>query len=319
MLSPVVVGVIIYASMLVILCMGFSLTHMIEKFPNFAHASYATIGTMFAYTFARLWGYNPYLAWPFAFLLGGGVGVVLYLLVVRPIQKAGSGGVTLTFAMFALSILLAAILAIYSFWVLMTYRFRTGGFLLKRYDFVLNGYQGILFAAPLICAVLVVSLHLFLTKVKFGIAIRATAEDPELALSLGINIFRAHLVSWFLTGAMSALAGAVIPLWMPTGLGGTDDLLMSIIAGSVLGGLDNIYGAIIGGIAVALAQRVLPGMLIRALGVWIGGYEPMVPTLVIVTVLLIEPKGITGILNERHASLQRVRRYLACLNASSRR
>ena len=307
MISPVTVGVVIYASMLVVLCVGFSLTHMIEKFPNFAHASIATIGTMFAYTFTRLWGCSPYLAWPFAFLLGGGVGVALYLLVVRPIQKAGSGGVSLTFAMFALSILLGAVLAVYSFWVMMTQGFRTSGFLLKRYDIVLNGYPGILFTAPMVCVLLVVSLHLFLTRVKFGIAIRATAEDPNLAISIGINVFRVHVVSWFLTGAMSGLAGSVIPLWLPTGLGGTDELLIVIIAGSVLGGLDNIYGAILGGIAMAFAQKVLPGMLIRALGVWIGVYEPMTPILVIIATLMMEPNGITGILNRKHASIRKVR------------
>lgn len=316
MLPPVAVGAVIYACMLVILCIGFSLTHMMEKFPNFAHADYAGIGTMFAYTFVRLWGHNPYLAWPFAFLLGGGLGMALYLLVVRPIRRAGSGGIMLTFATLALSRVLATVLAIYSYWVLMTYRFRTGRFMLRGYDLSWMGYPVILFAAPLTGVVLVVSIHLFLTRVKFGIAMRATAEDPELSVSLGVNIFRVHLVSWFLTGGMSALAGAVLPLWLPTRLGGSDELLMSVIAGSVIGGLDNIYGAIIGGFTMALATKVLPGLLIRAFGLWIGGYEPMVSILVIVTILLLEPKGITGILNREHTSLRKVRRTLGRLLAS---
>lgn len=272
---------------------------------------------MFVYTFVRLWGYNPHRAWPLAFILDGEVGVALYVLVVRPIRKAGSGGVTLTFAMFALSFVLAALLAVYSYWVMKRYGFRTAGFMLRGYDFRWMGYPGILFAAPLTCVVLVVALHLFLTRSRFGIAIRAAAEDPGLATSLGVNTFHIHLASWFMTGAMSALAGAVLPLWQPTGLGGSDKLLMSIIAGSVLGGIDNIYGAIVSGLAGALAQRVLPGLLIRALGIWIGGYEPMVPILVIVTILLIEPKGITGILNREHTSLRRVRRALGRLSAPS--
>jgi branched-chain amino acid transport system permease protein len=204
----------------------------------------------------------------------------------------------LAFAMFALSQVLSAILATYSYWVMKAYGFRTGDLMLKGYDFMLRGYLGILFVAPLTCIILVVSLHLFLTRVKFGIAMRAAAEDPELTSSLGVNIFRIHLTSWFLTGAMAALAGAALPLWLPTRLGGSDALLVSIIAGSVLGGLDNIYGAIVGGFAIALAQRVLPSILIRAFGVWIGGYDPMVPIIVIVAILLTAPKGITNILNK---------------------
>ena len=170
--------------------------------------------------------------------------------------------------------------------------------MLKGYDFMLRGYPGILFVPPLTCVVLVVSLHLFRTRVKFGIAMRAAAEDPELSVSLGVNIFRIQLASWFLTGAMAALAGAALPLWLPTRLGRSDALLIRIIAGSVVGGLDIIYGAIVGGFAVALAQRVLSSILIRAFGVWIGGYEPMVPIIVIVAILLTAPKGITNILNK---------------------
>lgn len=306
MLSPTIVGTIIYACMLIILCIGFTLTHIMEKFPNFAHASYATIGTMLTFNFVRIWGYNPYLVIPFAFLLGGGIGVALYVSVVRPMQRRGRGGITLTFATLALSIVLTAFLAIYSYWVMYTYGFRAGSFILKSYDFTWLGYPGVFFVAPLISIVLVVSLHVFLTRARFGVAIRAAYENPVLSSALGVNITKVHLVSWFLTGAMSALAGAILPLWMSTRLGSSDELLVSVIAGSVLGGLDNIYGAIIGGIVIAMAQRILPGLLIRVFGIWIAGYEPFAPILVIVTVLLLEPQGITGFVNGEHSTLQRI-------------
>ena len=62
---------VMYASVLILLNIGFTFTHMIEGFPNFAHTSYATIGVIVAFTFVRLWGLNPYLSWPFAALLSG--------------------------------------------------------------------------------------------------------------------------------------------------------------------------------------------------------------------------------------------------------
>ncbi|MFB0557687.1 MAG: branched-chain amino acid ABC transporter permease [Candidatus Bathyarchaeia archaeon] len=294
MLTPIVIGTIMYASMLVLLCIGFTFTHMIEKFPNFAHTSYASIGTLFAYNFVRLWGYNPYAAWPFAALLGGFFGVALYVLIVLPMQKIGTSGIHITFAMFALTYVINAVLAVFSYWVMIKYGFRTGRFMLKTYDFTFNGLPGILFMAPVTSIALVTLLHLFLTRSKFGVAIRATIEDPELASGLGVNTFRVHIASWFLTGAIAGLAGAALPLWQPTSLSGSDQLMMSVIAGSVLGGLDNIYGAIVGGVAFAYAQRILPGVLIRAFGIWIAGYEPLVPVLVITIVLWLEPRGITG-------------------------
>lgn len=301
---PLIVDDFIYACLLVILCVGFSLTHIMEKFPNFAHAELAGIGTMFIFTFTRLWGYSPYLGWPFASLLGGAVGVALYALVVRPIRRVGSGGIILTFAMFPVSQILVSVLTTYSIWVMMTHRFSTRGFILRGSDFSWMGYPGVLFVAPLICVALVASLHLFLTRVKLGIAIRATADDPELATCLGVEVSRIHLVSWFLSGAMSALAGAFIPLYEKTTLGGSDELLISVIAGSVLGGLNNIYGAVVGGFAVALAQRTFPRLL-TDLNVPLYGLKRVVPVVVIISVIMFEPDGILGIVSRARLYLKR--------------
>ncbi len=296
MLNPIVMGVVIYASMLIILCIGFTLTYMLERFPNFAHTSLASVGSMLTYSMVRLHGCNPYLSWPLTSLLGGGLGIAVYLAVIRPLQRAGSSGIMLSFAMFALSFILNAVLYIYSYWVLMAHGFRAGGFILRAYDYSLWGYPAVLFAAPLLSAALVYSLHHFLTRVRFGIALRATVENPELAQSLGVNISHVHLASWFLTGATSSLAGAVLSLWSPTRLDRSDQLLMSVMAGSVLGGLESLYGAIVGGLILAMAQTVLPGLLIKTFGLWIGGYEPLVPMLAIILTLILEPNGLTGLL-----------------------
>ncbi|MBS7630332.1 branched-chain amino acid ABC transporter permease [Candidatus Bathyarchaeota archaeon] len=304
-------GFVIYSGMLIILCVGFSMTYLMEKFPNFAHTSYASIGTIISYTIVRLLGYNPYLSAPISSIVGGLLGIVLYLLIVKPLQEKGRGGIELIFAMFALSIILSAIMSVFSYWVLITYRFRTSGFILVEYDFSIFGYPGIFFVAPLLSVILVVSLHLFLTRTNFGIAIRATAEDPKLAASLGINLFHVHLSSWFITGTMASLAGSLLPLWLPTSLGWSDALLVSVLAGSVVGGLDNIYGAVIGGILVSVAQKMVPSLLVGLLGTWIAGYEHLAPILIIVIVLMVEPRGLIEVLNEEHSRLWKVWRRLS--------
>lgn len=300
MLPISIVGFIIYSALIIILCIGFSLTYLMEKFPNFAHTSYASIGTIISYAMVRLLGYNPYLSAPICLIIGGLLGILLYLLIVKPLQDRGRRGIELTFAMFALSIILSAIINVFSYWVFITYGFRTSGFMLVEYDFNLVDYPGIFFIAPLLSVSLVLFLHLFLTRTNFGIALRASAEDPKLAEALGINLFHIHLSSWFMTGAMSTLAGSLLPLWLPTNLGWSDALLVSVIAGSVIGGLDNIYGAILGGVLVSLAQKILPSLVVGLAGVWIAGYESLTPILIIVVVLMVEPNGIMGILYEEH-------------------
>ncbi len=298
MLSATTIGTVIYASMLILLCVGFSFTHMMEKFPNFTHISYANIGTLFAYTLVRLMGWNPYASWPVAALFNGLTAVGIYLLIVRPMKTRGANHIHITFAMFALVYLLRSLMLVYSFWIMKAFGFYSGWFLLKNYDFTINGLPAIFFAAPLTSVVLVVVLlHLYLTRAKFGIAIRATAEDTLLASGLGIDTFRVHLASWFMTGAMAGLAGAALPLWQTMDVSGNDDLMISVVAGSVLGGLDSIYGAIIGGVFLAFTQRILPIMLVDVFGLWIVSYQALVPILVIFVVLLVEPKGILEILS----------------------
>ena len=284
----------LYASMMIILSIGFTLTHMMEKFPNFAHTSVATIGTAVVFTFTRILGFNPYISWPFAAILSGLVGVVLFLLAVRPLQQVGASRIKLTFIMLALSYLINSTLAMFSWWVLKTFRFSTASFMLRGYDFRFLGLPGITFVAPITSLVLVVVLHFFLTRTRFGIAMRATVENPTLATSLGVNTFHVHLASWFLTGALAGIAGAAIPMWRPTSVSGSDQLMMTVIAGSVLGGLDNIYGAIIGGFTLAFSQVILPSLLMRYFGIWIAGYIPMFPLIIIFSILWFKTEGITS-------------------------
>jgi branched-subunit amino acid ABC-type transport system permease component len=149
MLSATTIGTVIYASMLILLCVGFSFTHMMEKFPNFAHISYANIGTLFTYTLVRLMGWNPYASWPVAALFNGLTAVGIYLLIVRPMKTRGANQIHITFAMFALVYLLRSLMLVYSFWIMKAFGFYSGWFLLKNYDFTINGLPAIFFAAPL--------------------------------------------------------------------------------------------------------------------------------------------------------------------------
>jgi branched-chain amino acid transport system permease protein len=298
---------IMQASILVLLCVGFSFTHMIEKFPNFAHTSFVSIGIICTFTLVRLWGVNPYLAWPVAALLNGIVGVAIYILIVRPIRNAGSGAIRLTFALFSLTFLIRSLVSIYSYWVMRTQGFRAVGFMLREFDFEFMGLPGIALLAPLTSLALVVSLHLFLTRTKFGISIKATSENPQLASTLGIDVNRVHVASWFITGALAGLAGAAIPLWEYTNLGYSDTLMIDVMAGSVLGGLDNIYGAMIGGAALAFIQTALPGILLGPFGLGIAKFKPLIPIAVIIVILMYEPKGITEILARGSRAIKRKR------------
>ncbi len=72
-------------------------------------------------------------------------------------------------------------------------------------------------------------------------------------------------------------------------------MITSIMAASLLGGFTNVYGAVIGGVGIGFSEILLTFVLQQRIGVWVGEYRPLVPMVVLVAVLLIEPNGLQGI------------------------
>ncbi len=290
-----IVSTVVNVSILVMLCIGFTFTYMMEKFPNFAHTSYASLGTIVTYYLVRFNGYNPYYTWPISAFLGGLLGVILYLVIVKPIKGRAFSEITLTFTFYIISQIITQGLAIFSYWLLVDNRIQSQGFNLYNYDFRLNGIPAIGIIAPAAVLGVVLAIQGFLKWSKYGIAMRATAEDEDLAQGLGVNIRFMHLFSWFVSGALSALAGSIISMWLRTSVNFSDTLLVNVMAGSVLGGLNSIAGAIIGGFLTAVGSKALIWFLIQRVGVSMGVYEGLIPIIFLFVILAIEPNGLTAI------------------------
>jgi branched-chain amino acid transport system permease protein len=285
---------LVFASELTLLSIGFTLTYLTAKVPNFAHGTYAGIGIYVSYTFAKILEFNPYLGFPVAFLLGGIFSVLVYLIVIRVLTNMGGGAIVLTISTLAIQIFLTALIQIYAYYLRERFSTYAMAFLLKEFDFTYGGFPGIFFVSLSLTIVLVVALHYMLTRTKIGIAMRATAEDPELASVLGINTDQIQLFSWFLTGGLACLAGAMIPMWFQSNPQSGAMIITSIMAGSLLGGFNSIYGSVIGGAVVGMSEIILTKWGQSLIGVWVGEYRPLIPMIFLVAVLLIEPGGLQG-------------------------
>lgn len=295
MLIPAIwIAALTYASELTLLSMGFTLTYLTAKVPNFAHGTYAGIGIYVSYTFSKILGFSPYLGFPLSFIIGGLISIIIYLLVIGVLQRLGGGAIVLTISTLAIQIFLAGATNIYAFWLRAKYSTYAQLFLLKDADFKISGFPGIFVVSVGLTSACVLVLHYMLTRTRIGIAMRATAEDPELASVLGINTNQIQIFSWFLTGGMACLAGSMIPMWfMSTPTTGAA-MITPIMAGSLLGGFENVYGAVIGGFVVGVSEIMLTTWGQALLGSWVGEYRPLVPMFFLVAVLLIEPRGLQG-------------------------
>ena len=288
-----------------ILCMGFSFTFTTERFPNFAHVSIANMGGFFAFAVVYFLGVNPYLSLPVAVVLSGLLGGVLYLILARPLTRRGRSIIYLTLAFLAASLVLNSVFLAIRYWALMGEGIRNTAFKLGGYDFSVLGVPAAQVFVPAASVIAVLMVYVFLTKNRLGVSLRAVSENEELAMILGVNTFRAHLASWILVGALAGFAGFATALLQGINPLGADALLVTVMAGSFLGGIWSVPGAAVGGFTLVFVQS----WVVDALSSYIGnrpiaGFAyasnfismfGLIPYAVIWGMLLFEPDGFAGL------------------------
>jgi branched-chain amino acid transport system permease protein len=130
----------------------------------------------------------------------------------------------------------------------------------------------------------------FFLNSRVGVAMRAVADSQQVAMAMGINVRRYFALAWALGGVVSALGGV---LW--GAMLAVDNQLallgLKVFPVVILGGLDSILGAVVGGLIVGVVENVAAGFLDPIVG---GGTEDFAPYVLMILVLMIRPEGIFG-------------------------
>jgi branched-chain amino acid transport system permease protein len=125
---------------------------------------------------------------------------------------------------------------------------------------------------------------------RAGIAMRATADDQQVAQSMGISVKRIFAISWSIAAVVSAVGGILIG-----NINGINitlaDFGLKVFPAVILGGLDSIVGAIIGGLTIGILENLMGGYLDMYFG---GGVKEVAPFVVLVVILMIKPYGLFG-------------------------
>ena len=294
-LDPIFSDAIIFASLLALLSIGLTLTYLTTRVPNFAHASFATIGVYIALVATRVWESTPYIAIPIAFVISGIVAVALYTFILKPLIRKGASQAIQMVATLAFDLIVIAMLNIFADYIVNTYQVTSREFTLRSYDVEFMGLPLIVFAAPITIAILAITLHIVLRKTKFGIAMRAATENSDLSGIVGINVKLIFRISWLLGGGIAGIAGALMSLWFQGDPNLGPQLIPSVFAASIVGGFFSIYGAIAGGLLVGLTEVLGTRFLAGEFGSWLIAYRPLIPLVFIVVTLLLAPRGLAGI------------------------
>ena len=130
----------------------------------------------------------------------------------------------------------------------------------------------------------------FFVKSRKGIAMRAVADNQQVAMAMGINVERYFGIAWAMTGMVSALGGII---W--GNIIGVDVNLslvgFKVFPVVILGGLDSIPGAVIGGLIVGIVENVAAGYIDPYVG---GGTKDFAPYVLMIIALMVRPYGIFG-------------------------
>jgi len=291
------IDAIIFGNLLVLLSIGLTLTYITLKIPNFAHGDFATIGIYVAYYFLVFHKISPYITLPIAFLVSGTIALLSYLLVFRPLNNRGISIVGLMVASIAIEVALRSTLHIYADSLTNVYKVISRGFIFRDFGIRISRTMyipGLLIVSTALTFTLIITLYILLTKTKFGIAMRAAIENPDLAEVLGVDVNKVYAVSWFLAGGLAGLAGALVPFRMPANPEIGWMLLLRVFSSSILGGLSSIYGAMLGGYIVGFAEVIGIQVLSNPPFNLSTAYRPAIPFAILIATLLLMPEGLAS-------------------------
>ncbi|MCD6673651.1 MAG: branched-chain amino acid ABC transporter permease [Burkholderiaceae bacterium] len=293
MIQYVVDGIVVGAT-LALGAIGLTLTYNILRFANFAHGEFLTFGAYFALVFAAFFagaGTIGPLTFGWGFLVAVAIAIVLTALLAlgldrllfRPLRRSDVT-VTLVIASFGASLMLRNVVVFlwgsrpeyYSRNIAVSSEIVPGVRMSGDEVFVV-----------VITALLMLALHLFLTRTSLGRSMRAVSDDPALARVAGIDVQAVIRWTWFIGAGLAAVAGILFGLTVQISSEMGFNLILPMFAAAILGGIGSIYGAVLGGLIIGLAQS----MSVPLIG---PAYKPAVAFLLMFAILLVYPKGILG-------------------------
>ena len=304
MLQLITDGLIV-GSVIALGAVGVTLTYSLLKFANFAHSELLTWGAYLAMTFMGVFiavsgggvmrPIGPFsFGWPLLAALAVSAALTALLalaveaLVFRRLREKGAA-IVLVIASFGAALALRNIL-MFVYGSLPDYYSREIQIAVRILPRDVMGGVRItpdqIFVLGL-AVVLVVLLHLFLTRTIMGKAMRATSENPALARVAGIDVARVIRVTWIIGAVLAAVAGVFAGLTVQVRPFLGFDLLLPLFAAAILGGIGSVYGAVIGGLIVGLAESL-------SVPIFGAEYRAAIAFLILIAILLVRPTGLFG-------------------------
>ena len=281
-----VINGLVVGSIYALVAMGFVIIYKSTSVLNFAQGEFLLLGAYISLALLTRW-HVPFWA---TVVLTLGFAVVLGLAVKRLILRSmiGEPEVSVIMVTLGLSSILRAV--VQGIWGTDT----------RPYPEIFPSAPVMIGPVPVSRAyawslgcvvVLLVAFSLFFKRSRFGIAMRATAFSQQVALSMGISVRHMFALAWAIAAVVSAIGGILLGA-VRTGVDQSLALIgLKVLPVVILGGLDSVLGAIVGGLLIGVLENLAGGYLDPVFG---GGVKEVAPFVILVAILMIKPYGLFG-------------------------
>ncbi|HET8845094.1 MAG TPA: branched-chain amino acid ABC transporter permease [Ktedonobacteraceae bacterium] len=280
-----VVGGLGIGSVYALIALGFSLIYRAIGLVNFAQGNLVMFGTYIGLTFSMGLLGVPALSPLLAFLIGLAAGALIGVgleRLFRPLAKLDLsymlvGTIGIGIVLDNVASRLWGSQGVQSPTPIPNTVIRIGGVSLVPYYFLMMA----------VAAVLVTGLQFFLTRTNLGRALRASAQDREVAACFGIPVNRMNALAFAIGVALAAAAGMLSAPVLYTYPAVGNSLGIKGFVAAVIGGLGDIPGAILGGLMIGVAETIIAGYISSA-------YTDLFAYLLLTLVLIVRPEGLLG-------------------------
>jgi len=269
-----------------VVAMSFVLIYKASQVVNFAQGELLLLGAWVCWWLLTKHQVPFYLGMPITLIFMFVFGVLIQLIILRPM--IGEPIISVIMVTIALSTVLSALMK----WIF--------GVNLQPFPRVFDTQlinifglqvQTVYVMSLLVSATMMAGMAWFFKVSKYGLAMRATAFNQQVAQSLGISVKSVFAMAWAISATVSAVAGVVVAVvsGVSSGLAAYG---IKVFPAAILGGLDSVAGAVIGGIIIGLLENIAHFVDSEYLH-W-GNLFEIAPFYVLVLILMIKPYGLFG-------------------------
>ena len=269
-----------------VVAMSFVLIYKSSQVVNFAQGDFLLVGAWACWWLLAKFSLPFYIAFLLTLLFMMLFGILVQIIILKPL--IGEPIISIIMVTIGLSIFFQAIMN----WMfgVFTEPFPQIFSSESLNIFGLNVQTAYLMSG-LISIFIMISFALFFKKSKLGLAMRATAFDQQAAQSLGVSIKQVFAAAWAISAMVSAVAGVVFGI--VNGISsGIAFMGIKVFPAVILGGLDSVLGAILGGLVIGLLEHLAHYIDVQFLN--IGNLIRIAPFYALIIILMIKPYGFFG-------------------------